>query len=150
MNTSLPLTLPLLEVGRTLKIASAPEGQDARLMAELALSGQTVLHISRDEARMERLAAAIDWFAPPIQALRFPSWDCLPYDRVSPKLAIMAKRMEILGQLTEYQQQSAHRQGKNNSQDAGMIVISTVAAFLQRLPPDFCTLSSAYRCTQGS
>ncbi len=37
--------------------------------------------ICRDGQRMAALARALSFFAPEIQTLEFPAWDCLPYDR---------------------------------------------------------------------
>ena len=44
----------------------------------------SALVICRDGPRMAALARALSFFAPDIEVLEFPAWDCLPYDRVSP------------------------------------------------------------------
>jgi transcription-repair coupling factor (superfamily II helicase) len=81
-----------------------------------------VLHVCRDDSRMARLAEALGFFAPDIEVLRFPAWDCLPYDRVSPNPEIVSERIATLTRLLE----PARRP---------RIVATTVNALLQRVPP---------------
>ena len=45
---------------------------------------------------MARFAAALAFFHPEIEALTFPAWDCLPYDRVSPNGEIVSRRIDTL------------------------------------------------------
>src|SRR6185369_15775875 len=52
--------------------------------------------IAPDEAAMRAVAEAATWFAPELELLRFPAWDCLPYDRASPSLHIAAERLATL------------------------------------------------------
>ncbi len=103
------------------RIAGAPAGQDARIVAELAASGRDVLFIARDDVAAAHMDEALDFFALDVERLEFPAWDCLPYDRVSPNAAIVSRRIDALTQLTE-------GSGK------GRIVVATVSAFLQRVP----------------
>ncbi|WJY20858.1 transcription-repair coupling factor [Fontisubflavum oceani] len=78
----------------------APEGFDAKLLlAELAKSGGSVCHVARDDKRLAAMATALAFFDPTIPVLRFPGWDCLPYDRVSPNAEISATRMATLAAL---------------------------------------------------
>ena len=39
------------------------------------------------------------FFIPSIEALTFPAWDCLPYDRVSPNGEIVSRRIDTLTRL---------------------------------------------------
>ncbi|SCZ58101.1 transcription-repair coupling factor [Epibacterium ulvae] len=81
-------------------MGGAPEGFDARLLVkELERSGKPVVHIARDDKRLEAMRAALSFFAPEIPVLVFPGWDCLPYDRVSPNPDISAARMATLAGL---------------------------------------------------
>jgi transcription-repair coupling factor (superfamily II helicase) len=90
------LGLPL----RTM-IASAPEGLDAMAIAELARAAapRPVIHVARSGERMAALAEAVAFFAPDVELIEFPAWDCLPYDRVSPAPAVIARRMSALARL---------------------------------------------------
>ncbi len=40
-----------------------------------------------------RWRADLSFFAPEVERLEFPAWDCLPYDRVSPHAGVLAQRM---------------------------------------------------------
>jgi transcription-repair coupling factor (superfamily II helicase) len=102
-------------------LGGAPEGFDASLvLAELAKAA-AVIHIARDDKRMEAMRAALLVTDPSAVVLELPAWDCLPYDRVSPNPAILAHRMASLATLA-----------------AGLtrkiILLTTLNAATQRLP----------------
>lgn len=105
--------------GRTL-IAGAPEGHTARVLAALAGGGRTVLAVARDDVALARYGDALDFFAPVIERLEFPAWDCLPYDRVSPNAAIVSRRVDTLTRLLAGAPPPA----------AGRVVVATVSAVL--------------------
>ena len=42
--------------------------------------------VAPDEAAMRAIVDAAHYFAPELETLAFPAWDCLPYDRASPAL----------------------------------------------------------------
>ncbi|GBQ68541.1 DNA helicase transcription-repair coupling factor [Ameyamaea chiangmaiensis NBRC 103196] len=105
-------------------IWGAPDGFDARLLVRrLGEHDGPLLHIARDDATLARLADLIAWFAPEVDVVRFPAWDCLPYDRVSPNPSLVAERVAALTRLLE----PAPRTGR--------IVLTTVSALTQRVPP---------------
>src|SRR5689334_11483503 len=94
-----------------------------RAAAALSDQGRAVLHVARDDARMASLASAVGFFAPEIETLTFPAWDCLPYDRVSPNSELVSRRLDTLVRLARQPKQTGPR-----------LVITTVAAILQRVP----------------
>jgi transcription-repair coupling factor (superfamily II helicase) len=106
-----------------LQIWGAPEGWAAFLLAQRRreFSGP-VLHVARDDARMARLAEALAFILPEAEILRFPAWDCLPYDRVSPNPALVSERVATLARLLE-------------PASAPRILLTTVNALVQRVPP---------------
>src|ERR1700742_5370814 len=105
------------------KVWGAPEGWDAFLLAQRRREHSgNILHVTRDDARMARLAEALAFVMPEAEIVRFPAWDCLPYDRVSPNPTLVSERIATLGRLLE--------------QPAGpRIVLTTVNALVQRVPP---------------
>ncbi len=108
--------------GRT-RLGGVPEGYDAWLASELAATRKgTVLHIARDEARAAAFESALRFFAPKAEIISFPSWDCLPYDRLSPRADILARRIAALSLFEK-------------SPAEPRIVVATVSAILQRVPP---------------
>ena len=108
--------------GRT-KIGGAPEGYDAWLAADLAKArAGTVLHVARDEARASAFEAALRFFAPALEVVSFPSWDCLPYDRLGPRTDLLARRIAALSELAK-------------APAGRRVVVTTVSALTQRVPP---------------
>ena len=123
--------------GRTL-LAGVPEALEARVVAGLAAGGGgRVLHVARDDARLARLAEGIGFFAPDLRVLRLPAWDCLPYDRVSPVSEIVAERVDTMARLADGQA------------DGPTVVLTTVAAALQRLPPRAVWLGASFEAAPG-
>ena len=80
----------------SLILSNVPEGMDALVIAE-SVKGNSdnipLLHIARDDQRMENMAELVSFYIPEAEVITFPSWDCLPYDRVSPSPDILASRM---------------------------------------------------------
>jgi len=109
--------------GRVL-VGGAPEGYDALLIAGLARHAgrRDILFIARDEARMTRTAESLAFFGATAPLITLPAWDCLPYDRVSPNPAVVSRRIEAMARLAE-------------PAATGRIVLTTVSAAGQRLPP---------------
>ena len=106
-----------------IKVWGAPEGWDAFLLAQRRREhAGNVLHVTRDDARMARLAEALAFVMPEAEILRFPAWDCLPYDRVSPNPALVSERIATLARLLE-------------KPTGPRIVLTTVNALVQRVPP---------------
>ena len=88
----------LLQQGM-LRLDGAPEGQDARILAEMARRAwatqrSPVLQIVIDDTRLHTLKELYCFFAPDLQIIAIPAWDCLPYDRVSPHNDIIAERVK--------------------------------------------------------
>jgi transcription-repair coupling factor (superfamily II helicase) len=122
----------LLRPGRPATLAGIADGAEGLVIADLAraiAAGKnppaiSVAVVCRDGARMAMLARALGFFAPDIEVLEFPAWDCLPYDRVSPHAAVVAQRMMTLARL-------ARVQGREHP----AVLLTTVNAILQRVPP---------------
>jgi transcription-repair coupling factor (superfamily II helicase) len=83
-----------------LTLAAVPDGFLPSLMADLTRAADTrAVLIAADDAAMRAVADAAIWFAPEIDVLQFPAWDCLPYDRASPSLRVTSERMAALAAL---------------------------------------------------
>ena len=121
----------------TVILGGAPEGHDALLLAkELARANGPVIHIARDDKRAEAMAQALAFLAPEVTLLRFPAWDCLPYDRVSPNPEIAASRMATLAAL-------AH------GIPGPFVLLTTVAAAQQRVPARDVVAAASFRADVG-
>jgi len=93
----------ILSAKAPLTLAGVPAGFLPVLLADLARAqapGRVVL-IAPDEAEMRAVAATAGYFAPEIEIVTYPAWDCLPYDRASPTLRVMAERLAALHRLQQ-------------------------------------------------
>ncbi|HTC84319.1 MAG TPA: hypothetical protein VK683_08180, partial [Rhizomicrobium sp.] len=83
-----------------LTVTGVPQGYDAYVAAESARRrGAPVLFVAPDDVQADAAERAIGFFAPGMTVLPFPAWDCLPYDRVSPKPDIESRRLATLAAL---------------------------------------------------
>ena len=83
-----------------LELVGAPEGFDALAMADIVRArGGLAAFIARDGGRAQAFVEAMRFFAPEIEIVLFPSWDCLPYDRMGPSPGVAARRMAALSRL---------------------------------------------------
>ncbi|MFA6115411.1 MAG: transcription-repair coupling factor [Sphingomonas sp.] len=92
----------ILSARTPLTLAGVPTGFEPWLLADLGRAAKTrAVFIAPDEAAMRAIAATAAVFAPELEVLTFPAWDCLPYDRASPTLHVMAERMATLHRLQQ-------------------------------------------------
>jgi transcription-repair coupling factor (superfamily II helicase) len=114
---------------RVVTLTGVPEGYDGQVLGLLAdeASAQqgkpaAILHVARDDRRLEQLEAALAFFSPKTRVVAFPAWDTVPYDRIGPNADIIARRITALTVLA-----AAARKEPT-------VVLTTVNAILQRLP----------------
>jgi len=118
-------------------LGGAPEGFDARLLARELARGRPVIHVARDDKRMEAMRAALQVMAPGAVVLDLPAWDCLPYDRVSPNPDIAARRMATLAALVA-------------GVPGPFILLTTLNAATQRLPTRSTLREASFSAVVGS
>lgn len=131
--------LPVLAQSGAATLCGAPEGYDALLLADLVRGTGTLLHVARDDARLAQLAEQAAFFAPEAEVLAVPAWDCLPYDRVSPNVSIVSRRIESLSRLAE----------SPVAPSGGRLVLTTVNALLQRLPHPKLFAQARFQAEKG-
>ncbi|MBC7521697.1 MAG: transcription-repair coupling factor, partial [Sandarakinorhabdus sp.] len=89
----------------------------------LRAGGGRAVFIAADDASARSLAEAATYFAPEIDVITLPAWDCLPYDRASPGLRVAAERLAALSALEA-------------APKGAQLVVTTINAVTQRtLPP---------------
>jgi transcription-repair coupling factor (superfamily II helicase) len=71
---------------------------------------------------MAAVRESLSFFAGGVEVIELPAWDCLPYDRVSPKSDIVASRIDAL---TKFVDATAMQP---------RIILTSVAALLQKVP----------------
>ena len=119
MSTTSPAKQP--RKAERYPLFGVPEGYDSVFLAETARkSSAPVLHITSDDVHFEEIYEALTFFAPDVEVLRFPAWDCLPYDRISPTAEVVGERLKTLSRLL-------HRPSKKP-----LIVLTTISAATQR------------------
>jgi transcription-repair coupling factor (superfamily II helicase) len=139
------MTEPLQRVLRAdepLTLAGVPAGFLPWLAADLARaahgrsSGGRAVAIVADEAALRALAETVPLFAPEVEVLSLPGWDCLPYDRASPALRVMAERLATLSALQE-------KPGKPQ------LLVATASAATQRMLTPFRIRQLTRRIAEG-
>ncbi|TVR79782.1 MAG: transcription-repair coupling factor [Rhodospirillales bacterium] len=108
------------------------------LLAEIAAGHPGgILFVARDDTKLARMAEALAFFAPDLERLELPAWDCLPYDRVSPHPLIVSRRIETLSRLL------------TGPPGRGRVVLTTASAALQRLAPAASLRDSLFPLARG-
>ena len=139
------MTEPLqrvLQADRPLTLSGVPTGFLPWLAADLARAAHGTGHggravvIAADEAAMRALADTVPLFAPEVQVVTFPGWDCLPYDRASPALRVMAERLSALNAL-------------QSKREAPQLLVATASAASQRVLTPFRIRQLTRRVAQG-
>jgi transcription-repair coupling factor (superfamily II helicase) len=132
----------VLGADQPLILAGVPSGFLPWLAADLARaahgSGKNgrAVAIVADEAALRGLAETAPLFAPDVEVLTLPGWDCLPYDRASPALRIMAERLATLSAL----------QARS---DRPQLLVATASAATQRLLTPFRIRQLTRRMAKG-
>ncbi|HEX8379723.1 MAG TPA: transcription-repair coupling factor, partial [Allosphingosinicella sp.] len=110
----------ILSAKKPMTLAGAPAGFLPWLAADLARASKgRAVFVAPDEAAMRHLQDAAAYFAPELEVLAFPSWDCLPYDRSSPSLRASSERLATLHAL-------------QRKADKPQLLVTTVNAATQR------------------
>jgi transcription-repair coupling factor (superfamily II helicase) len=110
----------ILTAKAPITLAGAPAGFLPWLAADLARAAKArAVFVAPDEAAMRARADAATYFAPELDVLAFPAWDCLPYDRSSPSLRSTAERLATLHAL-------------QRKADRPQLLVTTVNAATQR------------------
>jgi transcription-repair coupling factor (superfamily II helicase) len=129
----------VLRADKPLTLAGVPSGFLPWLVADLARAvngrGRAVAIVA-DEAAMRALAETVPLFAPEIEVLTLPGWDCLPYDRASPALRVMAERLATLSAL-------------QMEQTKPQLLVATASAASQRLLTPFRIRQLTRRVAEG-
>ena len=92
--------------------------------------------IAPDEQAMQAIADTAPWFAPELEIVSIPAWDCLPYDRASPSLRSAAQRLAGL-------------YGVQGPVKAPQLVLTTAAAITQRTLTPFRVRQLVARLAPG-
>ncbi|MCY3673616.1 MAG: transcription-repair coupling factor [Paracoccaceae bacterium] len=115
-------------------LSETPEGLDVRLMLQfMEQTGRPVIHVARDERRLEEVKNLFSFFSPETRIVEFPAWDCPPYSRISPNPRVKSKRIYTLGT-----SRGLRRKG-------GYVVLCTANSATQKIPPQYVFHNSHFR-----
>ena len=112
----------IFSTANNILLGGIPEGYDGVVLGQMFEAKKTVVFVARDDRRMAAVGASLAFFASKAEVIEFPAWDCLPYDRVSPKSDIIAARIDALTNLVD------------DNVERPRIILTTIAALLQRVP----------------
>jgi transcription-repair coupling factor (superfamily II helicase) len=122
----------ILTAEQPLTLAAIARGAQPLVLADLAraahMKGGRVVFVAPDEQAMRAVSEAAAFFAPELEVLEFPAWDCLPYDRASPALSVSARRLATLHRL---------QAGSAKEPGGAQLLVTTVNALLQRVLTPF-------------
>ncbi len=119
--------------------SSVPKGYDSFLVNGFAQSfSQDIIYIASDGVELANMASMLEYINPNLKVLRFPAWDTVPYDRVSPNPAIVAPRIECLSELA-----------LNPNSKTSRVIVTSVGAVLQKLPLKKIFLNSMREVSVG-
>lgn len=136
-----PIGLPEGRSGQFL-VDGVADGYEAFALAVAASEtapGGPIVFVARDGQRLPAIAEALAFVAPDLPVLELPAWDCLPYDRVSPGSDAAARRLDALAAIIALKKEP-HR----------AVVLTTVNALLQRIPPVAAIEAQAFRAKPGN
>lgn len=103
--------------------SSVVEGAEALALVEISAQQKgDVIYVARDDKRLARVVESLRFFAPDIELVTLPAWDCLPYDRVSPNSSVMSRRVVALSNII-------------NGGKKKRIIATTVNSVIQKIPP---------------
>jgi transcription-repair coupling factor (superfamily II helicase) len=136
-----------LNRARAFTIGDVADGAEAHVLADITRARfkagvdapALALMVARDGPRQQTIEGALQFFAPEIEVLSFPAWDCQPYDRASPNGALVARRMSTLSRLV-----------RSRGGERPRVVVATVNALLQRVPPRAWVSAQALSAAPGN
>jgi transcription-repair coupling factor (superfamily II helicase) len=133
----MPDLTKILSATAPLTLSGLARGAQPLVLADLARAAKgRAVFIAADEAAMQAIADCAIFFAPELDVVTFPAWDCLPYDRASPALSVSARRLAALHRL------QAPRLGPQ-------LLVTTANAVLQRVQTPFRIRESVRLITPG-
>jgi transcription-repair coupling factor (superfamily II helicase) len=112
-------------LGRRSAVLAVPEAARPLTIAGVATVGsrRPILVAVPTTAEAERLVHDLGTFLGPDAAELFPAWETLPFERVSPNIETMGRRMRTIWRL------------RGGSAEAPQVVVAPVRALVQRLGP---------------
>jgi len=115
--------IKLKNIDKSCVLINVPSSAQGFLTAEISknFKENDLIFIAKNDAHIEEIKQQLSFFAPHLQILIFPAWDCLPFDRTSPKPLISSSRIKTLHRLL------------NRADNQNFLIITSVNAILQKV-----------------
>ena len=112
-------------IGKRAAVLAVPEGARPLTIASIAVESDRspVVVAVPTSSEAERLRSDLARYLGDDEVLLFPAWETLPFERVSPNVETMGRRLEVLWRLRD----PAHRP---------RVVVASSRALVQRLGPE--------------
>ena len=125
-------------LGKTL--SSVPLSYNAFLLADLIKTSKNdILFVASNGQEMQEIENVLAFLSPQTKVLTLPAWDTVPYDRVSPNVNIISKRIETLSELAFFP-----------TSEKARVIVASAGSVLQKLPPKKIFLNSKKNIKVGS
>jgi transcription-repair coupling factor (superfamily II helicase) len=127
----------IIKARAPLTLSGVPAGFQPWMLADVARAAPLrAVFVASDEQMMQAVADTAGWFAPELQIIALPAWDCLPYDRASPSLRAASQRLAGLHALQE-------------KPKGPQLVVTTINALTQRTLTPFRVRQLVARLAPG-
>ena len=119
----------------TTVLSGVPSGYEVFALNNLIAKYSRVLYVASNDKQMIAVSNLMHQIFPKVLVLQMPAWDTVPYDRTAPSSEIIGRQIDTLIQLMNAPKQC--------------LVVTTVAAWGQLLPPESFFVDSALSIHQG-
>ena len=105
-------------------MSSVPSGLEPFLVSDLLqnYNAKRILYLIPEEKNLNSYKKIFDVLNEKYNTLTFPSWDCMPYDKISPSNNILNDRLSVLV-------------NSSRCSDSKILFITSVESIIQKLPP---------------
>lgn len=121
---------------KTTILSHVAEGIEPFLLDLPLLKNAPIVFITIDDLALHRIYKTLQILFPDRNMFAFPGWDCVPYDRLSPRKEVLGERASVLTTLATAPM--------NND-----IMVTSVSAFMQKVPPPSIFKNARFSLTKG-
>jgi len=114
--------IKIKNINESCHLVKTPDDSKGFIAAKLTRNfpDSDFVFIAKSDKEIETINKQIRYFLPDAQILNFYAWDCLPYDRVSPKSIILSNRIKTLYKLA------------NKKADQKFFIVTSINAISQK------------------
>lgn len=114
--------IKIKHINESCNLVKTPKDAHSFLLSKIATNfpNSDLVYIAQNDVEMESIQKQLSFLAPELEILNLYAWDCMPYDRVSPKNSILSDRIKTLYQL------ATRKEGKR------FCIITSVNSALQK------------------